>query len=329
MPSVNISEVRAQAGTQSVFVTAVTPTVAIRGLEELQIKSANDIEVIGDMTQALAGGDTGLVNQLAGAATFKGWGNYDHIPYFFDNLFSQATASGAGPYVRAYAAPLTTRSTPRILTMVKGDSTVGAYKLTGGLTTDFTLRVEPAKRVEISGSMIGTGMSAATLASLTAATVTPIQGSHVSATGIKMDSWAGTMGATTVVNCTVRFLELMVKPDRAARMCLGILTAGDYVEKPWDGSLKLSLEFNAATKTDIDLFVAGLSQRQIEYTLTTGATQIMKIQFAGTLTGDVEVFRDDDGVATVDVEFTRTYHPTFANWVKINHTNTISGAAMV
>lgn len=329
MSSVNTSEIRAQAGTQTDFTTAATPTIMIRGLEELKLKSANDIEVKGDLTQALAGGDTGLVNMLAGAGTFKGWANYEHLPYFLDNLFSKATPSGAGPYLRAYAAPTTARSTPRILTMVAGDATVGAYKLTGALTTDFTLRAEPGKVVEVSGSLIGVGMSATTLASLSAATVTPIQGSHVSASGIKFDTWAGTMGATTLANCTVRFLELMVKPDRAARMCLGSLSAADYVEKAWDGSLKLSLEFNATTKTDIDLFVAGLSQRQVEYTLTTGSSQILKVQFAGTLTGDVEVFNDDDGVSTVEFELTRTYHPTFANWLKIAHTNGISNAAMV
>jgi len=325
--AVYTSEIRAQAGTQSAFITAVTPTVALRGVEELSLKSANDIEVIGDMTQALAGGDTGLVNKLAGSGTWKGWASYDHLPYWLDAVFGTATPSGT--YLRNYAAPTTTRPTTRIMTLVKGDATVGAYKLTGALPTDMTLRVEPAKRMEMSGSLIGTGLSAATLASLSAATVTPIQGSHVGATGLKMDSWAGTMGTTTVTNCTVRFLELMIKPDRAARMCLGSLSASDYVEKPWDGSLKMSLEFNATTKTDIDLFVAGLSQRQVQYTLTTGATQIMVVQFAGTLTGDVEVFRDDDGVATVDFELKRTYHATFANWVKIALTNTISAAAMV
>ncbi len=327
--AVYTSELRMQAGTQSTFVTAVTPTVALRGIEEFKPKSNNDIEVIGDMTQALAGGDTGVTNKLAGAGTFKGWGNYEHLPYFWDAVFGTATPTGAGPYVRAYAAPITTRAAPRIMTLVVGNSTVGAYQLTGALPTDFTLRVEPAKRAEISGTLIGTGMSAATLAVLTAAAVTPIQGSHVGATGIKMDAWSGTMGATTVPNCTVRFLELMVKPDRMARMCLGALSAGDYVEKPWDGSLKLGLEFNATTKTDIDLFVAGLSQRQVEYTLTTGSTQILKVQFAGTLIGDIEVFTDNDGVATVHFELKRTYHPTFANWVKITHTNGISAAAMV
>lgn len=326
--SVNTSEIRAQCGTQSVFITGVTPTQSLRGIEELKIKSANQVEVKGDMTQALAGGDTGLVNSLAGAGTFKGWASYEHLPYWLDAVFSQATPSGAGPYIRNYAAALTTRATPRIMTLVTGDGTVGAYKLTGALPTDFTLRVEPGKAMEMSGSLIGVGMAATTLASLTPPSVIPIHGSHVGATGIKFDAWAGTMGATALANCTVRFLELMVKPDRAARLCLGSLTAADYVEKPWDGSLKLSLEFNATTKTDIDLFVAGLSQRQIEYTLTS-ATQSIKIQFAGTVTGDVEVFRDDDGVATVDVEFTRTYHATFANWVKIVHTNTISAAAMV
>ena len=325
--AVYTSEIRAQAGTQSAYTTSVTPTIALRGIEEMPLKSANKIEVIGDMTQALAGGDTAITNELAGAGTFKGWASYDHLPYFWDNLFSQATASGSSPYVRTYAAPTTARSTPRVLTLVKGDGTVGAYKLTGALQTDFTLKVETAKRVEISGSLIGTGLAATTLASLSANAVTPIQASHVST--VKMDSWAGTMGTTALTNCDVRFLELMIKPDRVHRMCLGILTAGDYVEKPWQGSLKMSLQFNATSKTDIDLFVAGLSQRQVEFILTTGSTQIMKIQFAGTLTNDVEVFRDDDGVATVDFELTRTYHPTFANWIKVTHTNTISTAAMV
>lgn len=327
MSSVNTSEIRAQAGTQSAFITAVTATQSLRGVEELKIKSANKIEVKGDMTQGLAGGDTGVVNSLAGAGSWKGWASYDHLPYWLDAMLGQATPTGAGPYVRNYAAALTTRAAPRIMTLIAGDGTVGAYKLTGALPTDMTLRVEPAKLVEMSGSLIGVGMSAAALASLTPPTVTPIHGSQVSL--IKMDSWAGTMGTTTVANCTVRFLELMIKPDRMSRMCLGSLSASDYVEKPWEGSLKLSLEFNATTKTDLDLFVAGLSQRQIQYTITTGSTQIMVIQFAGTLTGDVEVFRDDDGVATVDVEFTRTYHATFANWLKIVHTNTISAAAMV
>lgn len=325
-----MSEIRAQAGTQSVYVTPVTPTVMIRGVEELSLKDANDIEVIGDMTQALAGGDTGIVNGLNATGNMKGWANYEHLPYWLDNLFGQATPSGAGPYTRAYAAPIAAAPSPRVLTLVKGDSTVGAYRMAGALLSSFTMRLEPKKRMEISGDLIGIQLSATTLASLTAATVIPIMPNNIGATGLKWDSWGGTMGATTLANCTLRFMELNIKPDRASRWCLGNLAAQSYVEKPWDGTLKLGLEFNATTKTDVDAIVGGtLTQKQFQVTISPGASQSLLVQFAGTVKDDVEIFSDDDGVVTVELTLQRTYHATFANWCKMTVINTISGAAMV
>lgn len=324
------SEIRAQAGTQTVYPTPVTPTVMIRGIEELNLKSANDNEVIGDMTQALAGGDIGIVNGVGATGTMKGWACYEHLPYWLDNLFGQATPSGAGPYTRPYAAPITTAPTPRILTLVKGDSTVGAYRMAGSLLSNFMLRLEPKKRMEISGDLVGVQLSATTLASLTAATVIPIMPNNVSATGLKWDTWGGTMGTTTLANCTLRFMELSVKPDRASRWCIGDLGAQSYMEKPWDGTLKLGLEFNATTKADVDAIVGGtLTQRQFQATISPGASQSLLVQFAGTVTEDLEIFSDDDGVVTVELTLQRTYHATFANWCKMTVINTISGAAMV
>ncbi len=325
-----MSEVRVQAGTQSVYATAVTPTIMIRGIDELSLKDANDIEVIGDMTQALAGGDIGIVNGLNATGSLKGWANYEHIPYWLDNLFGQATPTGAGPYTRTYAAPTTTSPSPRILTLVKGDSTVGAYRMIGSLLDKFTIRVEPKKRVSISGDLIGIQLGSTTLAALTANTVIPIQPQHIGAAGIKWDTWAGTMGTTTLANCTVRFLELEINPERASRWCLGNVAAQSYVEKPWDGTLKLGLEFNATTKTDVDAIVGGtLTQKQFQVTLSPGASQSLLMQFAGTVQDDLEIFSDDDGVVTVEMTLKRTYHSTFGNWCKMTVINTISAAAMV
>jgi len=319
------SEIRAQAGSQVAFVTGVAPTVALRGLEELSLKSANDVEVIGDMTTGLAGGDTGIVNSVAATGSMKGWASYEHIAYFLDNLFSKATPSGAGPYVRAYAAPVTTAPTPRILSLTKGDSTIGAYQMAGALLSSFTLRFEPAKRTEMSGDLMGISLVADTLEVLTPPVVTPIMANHLGA--IKWDAWAGTMGTTELALCTVRFAELTVTPDRASRLCFGALSAGSYVEKPWQGSLKLGLEFNATTKTDVDAILLGtLTQKQVVLTATSG-TQILKIEFAGTVVDEIEIFGDDDGVVTVDVTLERTYHPTFANWLKVTSTNSLATLA--
>lgn len=325
------SEIRAQAGTQTVFTTAVTPTVAIRGIEEMPLKSTNDVEVIGDMTQALAGGDIGIVNGLAADGSMKGWACYEHLPYWLDNLLGRATPSGAGPYTRNYAAPITTAPAPRILTLVKGDATVGAYRLTGGLLSNFTMRLEPKKRMAINGDLMGIQLSPTTLAALTPlAAVNVIMPSHVGATGLKWDAWGGTMGTTTLANCTLRYMELNIKPDRKSRWCIGNLAAQDYTESPWDGTLKLGLEFNATTKTDVDAIIGGtLTQRQFQATISPSAGLSLLVQFAGTVVDDLEIFSDDDGVVTVDLTLKRTYHATFANWLKMTVINGISNAAMV
>lgn len=323
--SVKTSELRVQAGTQSDFVTAATPSVAIRGIEELKMKSANDVEVIGDMTTALAGGDIGIVNSIAASGSVKGWASYEHLPYWFDNLLGNATPSGSGPYVRAYAAPITTAPTPRFLSLVQGDATVGAYQMVGALLSNFTLRFEPMKRTEFNGDLMGINLAVDALESLTPAVVVPIMASHLGA--IKWDAWGGTMGTTALALCTVRFAELTITPDRTSRTCFGALAAGDYTEKPWDGSLKLGLEFNSTTKTDVTAILAGtLTQKQVVLTAT-ASTQICKIEFAGTVVDEIEIFGDDDGVVTVDVTLQRTYHPTFANWLKITHTNTVATLA--
>lgn len=325
-----MSEVRVQAATQTNYTTAATPTVQIRGIEELSLKGANDVEVIGDMTQALAGGDTGIVNGLNASGNMKGWACYEHLPYWLDNLFGRATPSGTGPFTRAYAAPINSAPAPRILSLVKGDGTVGAYQMVGSLLSNFMMKLEPKKRMEISGDLIGIQLAADTLEALTAATVNVIMPNHVGAAGIKWDTWGGTMGTTTLANCTLRFMELNIKPDRASRWCIGNLAAQSYVENPWDGTLKLGLEFNATTKTDVDAIIGGtLTQRQFQVTISPSAGLSLLVQFAGTVAEDLEIFSDDDGVVTVELTLQRTYHATFANWCKMSVINGISNVAMV
>lgn len=314
------SEVRAQAGKQTVLGTGVTPTIALRGVEELKISSANDVEVIGDMTQALAGGDIGIINGLAAKGSHKGWGSYEHICYWLENLFGEVTPTGTTTKTRAYAAPITTAPTIRLQSLVKGDSVVGAYRMVGAMSSSLTLRAEPKKRLQVSGDLVGVKLEATTLASLSAPAVNVIQAHHLDT--IKWDTWAGTMGATTLANCTVRFAELMVKPDRNMRACFGNLAAQSYVESPWDGTLKLGLEFNATTKTDVDAIVGGtLTQKQVSLAFNDTVNRQLKLEFAGTVQDDLEIFGDNDGVVTVEVTLKRTYHPTFANWLKVTSIN--------
>lgn len=311
-------EVRVQAGTQSAFGTGVTPTVQLRGIEELAIRSKNEVTMLEDMTLGLAGASQAIVTGIGGEGAVTAWCSYEHLAYWLDNLFGQATPSGAGPYVRAYAAPTTTAPTPRILSLVKG-TTTGSYRLVGALLSSMTLRLEQGKPLMLNGDLVGNKVNTQALASLSDVAVNPILANHVAT--IKWDTWAGTMGATSLDRCFVRMVELTVEPDRALRPCFGSLSKDQYAERAWNGTLRLSLEFNATTKTDVDNIIGGtLTQKQVEINFA-DSTRALQVQFAGTVTDDLEIFGDDDGVVAVELTLTRTYHTTFANWLKMSLTN--------
>lgn len=312
-------ELRVQAGTQSVFATGVTPTVQLRGIEELMLRSKNNVIMLEDMSLGLAGASQAVMAGIGGEGAVTAWCSYEHLAYWLDNLFGQATPSGAGPYVRAYAAPIAAAPTPRLLSLVKGTSDVGAYQLVGALLSSMTLRFEQEQPLKLNGDLVGNKLAADALESLADATVNPIMASHVAT--IKWDTWAGSMGGTALERCYVRMMELTVEPDRALRPCFGSISKDSYAERAWNGSLRLSLEFNSTTKADVDAIIGGtLTQKQVELNLA-DSTRALQVQFAGTVTDDLEIFGDDDGVVTAELTLTRTYHSTFGNWLKASLTN--------
>lgn len=322
------TEVLLQSATQSVLLTGVAPAISLRGVEEFNMTSVPDIEVLSDLTQGLSGGDQAIVQGMSGKASFSGWCSYQHIGYFLDNLLGQATPSGAGPYTRNYAAPLNAAPAPRILSLYKGDLTVGGYRMIGSLLSSLTLKLEPKKPLMMSGDFVGALVEPQALSGILAKpAVAPILASQVAS--VKLDSFAGTMGATTLANCTLRSMELTLTPGRDIRTCIGAVTGAAYVEMPWNASLKVALEYNAVSKADLDTFVAGtLLQKQFEVNFAGGASTL-KLQFAGTVQNDVEIFGDDDGVAIVEFEMERTYQSTFGNYFKAILVNAVSGAQML
>jgi hypothetical protein len=75
MPAVT-TDLRVQAGTQSVWTTGVTPTVALRGVTGFKIKPDQQIDILSDMLLNYSGGDTPVVARNGGgeAVTADGEG---------------------------------------------------------------------------------------------------------------------------------------------------------------------------------------------------------------------------------------------------------------
>jgi hypothetical protein len=320
-------ELQVQAGTQSSgFTTGATPTVELRGIEEMTLRPVNDVKMLEDMTIGLSGSSEAVVGSVGAAGSFQGWASYEDLAYWLDNLLGQATPSGGDPYTRAYSAPVNTAPTRRILSLVKGDSSVGAYQLVGGILSNFTMRMEPGQEMRVSGDLIGNKLATDSLESLSIRDVNPIMGTQISE--ITWDDWGDTMGDTALTNCDVRFMELTVTPSLTTRPCFGSAYHNTYTEQAWDGSLRLSLEFNATSKADVDNVIGGtLTQKQVQITSSIDSDHSLVTQFAGTITEDFDIFSDDDGVVTVELTLTRTYHSTLTTWLAMSLINTVSSLA--
>lgn len=321
-------EIALQAATQSVFGTGVAGAILLRGVEDCKLTGMTETEVLADMCNGFVGGDTAVVKSIGVKGSINGWATYEHLPYFLDGLAGKATPTGAGPYVRTFAAPATTAPAPRLLSLVKGDTGVGAYRGVGMLPSKFNLKQENKGSLKFACDLLGSKLESNTLTGgLTKPAVTPIMASQVAS--VKLDAWGGTMGTTTLPNCNLRYWELNVEPARNIRYCMGSLPGTTYLEDPWTATLKMSLEFNSTSRADVDNYIAGtLTQKQVEINYTSG-TNLAKFQFTGIQTNDVEIFSDDDHVVTVDFELTRMYHSTFANWFKSSITNGVSNAQML
>ena len=312
----NTSELRVQAGKQTVWTTGVAPTVLLRGLTGCKINPDQEINILSDLTLNLTGGDTPVITKNGGGASVEGWASYEDLGYWFDTMFGEATAGASPGYARAYAAPVTTLPSPRIISLVHGDGTVGAYKLIGGIGNTLTFKVSPTKESTFSVDLIGSTVDPATLQTgLATRAVIPVMAGDV--TTMFLDTWAGTMGTTALTKCSLRDLALTINSNRQNRYCVGGVNASDYITKPWDGMLDLLLEWNATSKALIDEMVGGAAaKRQFEINFSGGTNKALKLQFAGTLNAPPSIFEDDDGVIAVKLQMKNTYHPTFANWFK-------------
>lgn len=311
------TELRVQAGKQTVWTTGVTPTVVLRGLTGCKINPDQEIKVLSDMTLNMTGGDTPVVLRNGGGANVDGWASYEDLAYWLDTTFGEATAGASPAYSRPYAAPITTLPSPRILSLVHGEANIGAYRLIGGVGNSFTLKMEVGTETTFSTELIGAAVDPTTLTgALATRVVTPIMPGDV--TTMFLDSWAGTMGTTALTKCNLRNLTLTVNANRQNRYCVGSLSASDYITKPWDGTLDLLLEWNSVSKALIDEMVGGAAaKRQFEVNFSGGTNKTLKIQFAGTVSEAPGIFEDDDGVVAASFKLKGTYHPTFANWLKL------------
>jgi hypothetical protein len=315
-----------QIGKQTNFTTPLAaPTAKLMGVTNLTLPPGVTAMLHHDRRGSIAPGYLANVAEVRPEGiALEQLGLYEDSCYLLDNFFGEATPSGAGPYTRDYAAPIGAVPAPRILTMVYGDAT-NCYAANGLLASKLSIKGENGKPMTITAECIARDIGTDALAALSDRTVNVAMGDHMA---VYIDAWGGTIGSTAIA-ATAYAYELTIDAKRKGDIYLGALSAASYHEddgaEGWTGSLKLSLELNAASKAQLDALIASTAvyQRLIRLASTSG-TNVLRFDFAGMSEKAPDLFSDRDGVATFDVELTGMYNPTLGNWCKVQSVNSVS-----
>lgn len=315
-----------QAGKETTWATTVTPTVKLMGLEEFTITPIVDTEVLKDIRGSQAPGYNAVLNMVEAEADFSGQLMYEDINYWLEGLMGVATPSGAGPYVRTGNAPVSNAgvTSPRLQTIIKGDGT-DAYKLAGGIVSELTISGEANKALMVKGKMLGQVVtSGAALAGLSDRATNVAMGDHLS---LYIDAIGGTIGSTAIAATGFAF-ELAIKTNRKLRHYIGALTPGNWNDVRWEGSLKITAEFNTTSKAYLNsLLTNAVLQHQVRIKAANGANLIQQLDFAGALKESPKIYDDRDGLATIDLNYDGVYNSTLGNWLKYSNTNGVSALA--
>lgn len=305
-----------QLGTESPWGTPVTPTVKLMDMETFEHTPHVESKMIPERRGSLQPGYKAHLSKVSGECDIEGAATYEDLCYLFDNFFGQATPAGAGPYTRDYINPIGTKPSLRALTMAYGEAVDGVYGLTGAVGKEITLTGEVGEALKYSYKAVGKQLDQDALAALSDRSTNLILAQQ---NFLYVDSWAGTIGTTLVAAAHIGF-ELTFSIPRDVRHYMGSLAPLAYREYArWeDVKLKLTLEFTSAVKAYLDEIIAAtlVHQRQIRLKFSDTANRDLTLDFAGFVPEAPAVWPDDEGLATLELEYQGLYNPTLGNSFK-------------
>lgn len=311
-----------QVGKQTVFATAVTPTAKLMGVTDCQFTPINNAKVLEELRGSLAPGFNAVLTEIGATGKLTMYGSYQDLSYMLEGLLGTVTPTGAGPYVRAGSAPGASAPAPRIQTLVWGDGT-NCYKATGMLPTKIVLKGASKQPLMAEVDWIAHDVSTGALAALSDRAIGVAMSQDAL---IYVDAWGGTIGSTALSAIAWDF-ALTIDAKRALDHYLGSLAPGAYHEgTKYDGSLQLNLELQSGSKAYLDEIIGGsaVHQRQARVKYTTGASQILQFDFAGSTEKAPNVFEYRDGVVGVKIPYAATYNSSLGNWFAYSNTNSVS-----
>jgi len=314
-----------QLGWQSAFGTANgTATRKLQNVSSFKLRPELETRALDQLRGTMAPThQTTLDRYLSSATAETSDVDFEELNYWLEMLFgTDATPTGADPYVRDYAAPLTTAPAPHFATLQFGQ-TGEVWQMQDASVTSLTLSGAANSGVSVGASLMGGKVVAGALQALPdLTTATRMTGCMAS---VAIETWDG--NTFTALASSAFSWELSVNANREYHNFLGECTPTASYDNKWSGQMKLSLELNDSTDDHLIAMLAAANtilekQVRIKYTVGTAATlREMVLTFAGHTMQAPELFQDKNGLMTYDLVLDGVYNPKLTNWLTIQTTS--------
>lgn len=315
-----------EIGTEVTWGTNVVPTALLQGAQEFGITPLTEVMEFPSLQGLAPAYDVDIV-KTGGEATMTGLVLYEDLPFWLDSLIRTVSPTGVGPYVYLYEPELNTCPTRSSYTLVYGDSS-DAYALNGSVVSTMTISGSASEALNLDLEFVGKNVVADSLVGISARTVNIATSAE---TVISMADFGAGWGAVAAIPCTAFDFELEINSNTSLIYAIGSIDACDYFGTRWEGSLSLTLEFpgdSDITKNILASYIGtspSLVKKLIQIESTQG-TNVITFDFAGVLAEAPEIFTDNDGVLTLELEFTGLFNTDFTNdnWLNVSVTNGVA-----
>lgn len=270
-------------------------------------------------------------SEMPPTASWKHFGTYEDISYHLESLMGDVSPSGAGPYVRAGAAPLTAVvAAPRMQTIYVSnlDSTDGFfYKYLGAQASKINISCKSMDYMQmtvdrLASRVVTSDATDAATGTLTDRTVTPILGNDMT---LFLDDVGGTIGTTGITPAGYEY-SIEIDSGRKLDGQLGSPYGLQVIEGDWSGKCSLKLIWSASSKAYVDATfgTSTVFQKQIRIKHTTGSTKIAQFDFSGSMPASVKINEGANETVVVSMDFEQIYNSTLGNWFKYSNTNGVA-----
>lgn len=325
------------AATESTWGTGVTATVKYMTVSEAPTVNPGRTSIkIPSIRGSLAKSAyvSAVSSEVPPNPTFKHWLSYQDTPYLLEPLTGTISPTGANPYVRAGAAPLTTVASPRKQTLYLSnlDGTDGYfYKYLGCIGKKITITAKTGEAVMADVEYIAQKAAAAdattaATGSLNDRTVDPIMADHLL---LYMDAIGGTVG-TTAISPPGYELSLTIESNRSLDRQMGSIYATNWIEgQDWTGTLALKLIWSASSKAYVDAMFGSTTvfQKLFRLKFTTGSSAIQQFDFGGEQLQTPAINEGSNETVVVSMNLAQTYSSSLGNWFKHSNTNAVATLA--